>query len=308
MLGRLMELIQSDGDTIRRKFNEDADIQRLARTLGIKQHLVDFAELNLETTQTQPMAYSLERKTHGRWDDVSQRGELSKRRATGVQTGNADMSAAYPLTVSQMHTSPVIQQSDLPASSRGLPQSPSAFDARNQYRIFCSTEHSVSSIESIDIFGEWTTIPADFKGPDESVVPYQHTHQVRVPEYLIQPLLFEEERCPLAAIYTDSRDYGRRRLAEGVPAEVVLGSSKVDLNLFFRGRKNGDPHTPATWACENMRLLKDLDIFVVLAFIFTYARFMRVSFDKHGIGKSGLPVRSGLSRRQYGHMHCSQKR
>ena len=96
-------------------------------------------------------------------------------------------------------------------------------------------------------------------------------------------MLFEEERCPLAAVYTDFRDYGRRQLAEGTPAEVVLGSPKVELTLFFRDRKHGDPHTPATWACEYMRLLKDLDIFVVLAFIFTYARFMRVSFDEYGM-------------------------
>jgi hypothetical protein len=308
MLRRLLELIQSNGDTIRRKFNEDAHIQRLARSLGIQQRLVGLAELDPDTSQSQLMTHSMELNSTGRWDDVSQRGELSKRRAIGPQIGNADTSVANPLTLSDTHTPPAAQQFNLPASSRDLPQSPSGFDARNQYRIFYSTEHTVSSIESVDIFGEWTSTPAGLPGRNTPMVSHQHTLEIRVPEYLIQPLLFEEERCPLAAIYTDFRDYGRRQLAEGIPAEVVLGSPKVDLTLFFRARKNGDHHTPATWACEYMRLLKDLDIFVILASIFTYARFMRVSLDEHEIGKSGLPLLSGQSRRQYGHMHCSQKR
>jgi hypothetical protein len=54
------------------------------------------------------------------------------------------------------------------------------------------------------------------------------------------------------------------------------------------------------WIDKYMRLLEGLDILVILASIFTYARFTQVSFSKHGREKSGLLVLSGQLGRDYG--------
>ena len=164
-------------------------------------------------------------------------------------------------------------QFDLSALSDITEESSVQFDPRNRYRIFCSKEHQIPNIKSLTVFGS---------------PPFPLTEEVRnsqsqqglnlhIPEYLIMPSLFEEARCPLAAVYTDFRDWGRRRLTEGAPIEAVLGTSRVELTLYFRQRRPEDPHTPNTWACEYMRLLKDFDFYVSLACIFTHTHFMRVS-------------------------------
>ncbi|OQV06006.1 hypothetical protein CLAIMM_10649 [Cladophialophora immunda] len=165
-----------------------------------------------------------------------------------------------------------------PTFSEMLMPSPGVLDASDQHRIFCSRDHHVPIIESISIFGEIPLPPTEITTSHGSItLQQQQILNLRIPEYLILPLLFDEERYPMAAVYTDFRDYGRRQLAEGQSLETVLGSSKVDLALYLRERQPGDQHTPATWACEFMRLLKDFDTYVALACIFTYARFMRVS-------------------------------
>ncbi|KAI1608449.1 hypothetical protein EDD36DRAFT_469335 [Exophiala viscosa] len=127
--------------------------------------------------------------------------------------------------------------------------------------------------KSITIFGQspWEMAQRAF----ESSRQHQQENYLRIPEYFVVPSLFEEERCPLAAVYTDFRDLGRRQLAEGTPIDEVLGNPEVELSVYFHGRRPEDPHTPNTWACEYMRLLKDFDIYVALASIFTYSRFMR---------------------------------
>ena len=200
-----------------------------------------------------------------------------------------------------------IGQLDPSARSRTNTPSPIDFDPRDQYRIFCSKHHDVPAIKSIGIFGQPSVEVAQQVDHDTA----HHLHfNFHVPEYLIQPALFEEERCPLAAVYTDFRDYGRRRLAEGYSVEVVLGSPRVELTLFFGGRKPEDPHTPNTWACQYMRLLKDLDIYVSLACIFTYSRFMRVSFAVTQLrwNENELTSSSGLLRRLKQHMPYFQRR
>ena len=171
MVCRLLELIQSDGDIIRQKFNEDAHMQRLALSLGIKQPLMGSAESDLDAPQSQLTTHSRVLNSTESWDDVGQSGELTKRRAIGPQGGNVDTSEMNPLTIPYTHTPPRAQQFILPVSSKDFPQSPSGFDARNQYRIFCSTEHTISSMESIHIFGEWTSSPADLQGQDPGIAP-----------------------------------------------------------------------------------------------------------------------------------------
>jgi len=212
-----------------------------------------------------PVARKTRRERIGK--DVSQREELEKRHAIslGGDTGAAETD---PSSSGDGSSFPTL--SNIPLLS------PGQADPREQYRIFCPKDHTMPNIEAISIFGDIPFSPAEIVTTHGSVtLRHQHTVNLRIPEYLIQPMLFDEERCPMAAAYTDFRDYGRRQLAAGNPIETVLGSPKVDLALYFRERRPEDPHTPNTWACEYMRLLTDLDIFVALACVFTYARFMR---------------------------------
>ena len=207
-------------------------------------------------------------------DDVSQRSELQKR---GKRQSPADDRGAMeidPSTAGSSRTDSSNQSSHPTVSSPGMSE------VRDQYRIFCSRDHTTPSIESIRVYGELPFAPTEITTSYGSIkIHQQQVLDLRIPEYLIQPLLFDEERCPMAAVYTDFRDYGRRQIADGQPVETVLGSSKVDVGLYLRERRPGDPHTPATWACEFMRLLDDFDTYVALAFIFTHARFMRVSIE-----------------------------
>lgn len=262
LLQRLFELIRVGDGEVSRLLQDDADVARLAQRLGFT--VPEYA------AQTWPYA----RATSGGEveDDVSQRSELQKRGALHSQAD--DRMETEPGTVRSTRTDSS-GQSNIPTFSE-----PGMSDARNQYRIFCSRDHAIPSIESIRVFGELPFPPTEISTNYGSIkLHQQQILDLRIPEYLIQPLLFDEERCPMAAVYTDFRDYGRRQIADGQSIDTVLGSTKVDVGLYLRERKPGDPHTPATWACEFMRLLNDFDTYVALAFIFTHARFMRVSIE-----------------------------
>ncbi|KAJ9607670.1 hypothetical protein H2200_007748 [Cladophialophora chaetospira] len=271
LLQRLFDLIRAGDGEVHRLLIKDSHSRELAQRLGLE--VPEYVE-QLQT-QTWPYARTT---SHGEVeDDVSQREELEKRQSNRRPAEEGGAMELDPPTARTSRTGST-EHSIVPTFSEMLMPSPGTSDARDQYRIFCSSDHRVPSIESISVFGEIRLAPTKVTTSYGSItLQQQQTVNLRIPEYLIQPLLFDEERCPMAAVYTDFRDYGRRQLAEGQSLETVLGSSKVDLALYFRERRPGDPHTPATWACEFMRLLKDFDTYVALACIFTYARFMRVS-------------------------------
>ncbi len=281
MLQRLFDLIRDGDGEVHRLLQADMRSRELAQRLGLE------VPAYVESLQAQAWPYDRMTSRGEIEDDVSQRAELQKRHAIHHQPdeGGAMETDTTPVRTSRTGSS---DHSILPSFSDMLMPSPGASDARDQYRIFCSRDHAVPSIESISVFGEIPFPPTEIMtsyGP--ITLRQQQVLNLRIPEYLIQPMLFDEERCPMAAVYTDFRDYGRRQLAEGQSLETVLGSSKIDLALYLRERQPGDPHTPATWACEFMRLLKDFDTFVALACIFTYARFMRVSLVVTKVSQKG---------------------
>jgi hypothetical protein len=206
-------------------------------------------------------------------DDVTQGEELKKRHAIPPQHGDKQRPGTEPSKTFDGQSESLDGSSKGPTSFEDVLQGFPHFDPRDQYRIFCPKNHRISEFKSITVLGQ-SALEETGLG---SSWQHQQMHSYRIPEYFVLPSLFEEERCPLAAVYTDFRDLGRRQLAEGTSLEEVLGSPEVDLSVFFHGRRPEDPHTPNTWACEYMRLLKDFDIYVSLASIFTYSRFMRVS-------------------------------
>ncbi|KAK5189377.1 hypothetical protein LTR99_008693 [Exophiala xenobiotica] len=271
MLNRLLDLIHSSEDGVRNRLKEDVHIQNLSQRLGFEAPEAPVTQSFL----TEHGSWSSSQVWEGSQEgirDMIQTGELTRRHALLPQESDTTTSDRHPSTDAVSSKGSSTGQFDAQTHSSAGVQSPMDFDPRDQYRIFCSNYHPIPSVKSITVFG---SAPSDLTQQIGSHHAGQPKIDLHIPEYLVQPAIFEEERCPLAAVYTDFRDYGRRRLAEGTPAETVLGAPEVCLNLLFRGRRPNDLHTPSTWACQYMRLLKDFDIYVSLAFVFTFSRFMR---------------------------------
>ena len=253
----------------------DAHVQELVQRLGLEEQ--EYAAKPAQPTKSEPWPFARVTDRGGHiQEDVGQKDQLKKKRAMPKSPEGTFAIDTDSSVVSSSHHASSGEQSELPTLSDVAMPSPEPSDPREKYRIHCPAHHKIPSIEAISIFGDMALPPTQVAtsfGP--IILRQQQTLDLRVPEYLIQPLLFDEERCPMAAVYTDFRDYGRRQITAGEPIDTVLGSPEVDLAVFFRERTPEDPHTPSTWACEYMRLLKDYDIFVALAHVFTYARFMR---------------------------------
>jgi hypothetical protein len=82
----------------------------------------------------------------------------------------------------------------------------------------------------------------------------------------------------LSNLFFSFRDAAREMIANGVPANKVLGDSyKFDVELFFRDRTPEDPFTADTWACEIAKKVEDFDLFVLLGGCALSTAYMRVS-------------------------------
>lgn len=71
------------------------------------------------------------------------------------------------------------------------------------------------------------------------------------------------------------RDAARSMIARGQPAEEVLSMQGLDLELLFRDRRPGDPHTISTWACEFSKTWTFLPLHVRLSSVHYAGTFMR---------------------------------
>lgn len=261
----LLEHIQSGGEKSRQGLKDDVRFQSLAQTLGIANPEAPTEPLSPEKTPTSwPFPRAQKSSRADSRDDVTQGEELKKRHAIPPQHGDTQGPGAEQSKARDESSKGPTSFEDV---LKGFPH----FDPRDQYRIFCPKNHRIPEFKSITVLGQSPLEETDLGSGWQ-----RQMHSYRIPEYFVLPSLYEEDRCPLAAVYTDFRDLGRSQLAEGISLEEVLGSQEVELSVFFHGRRPEDPHTPNTWACEYMRLLKDFDIYVSLASIFTYSRFMRV--------------------------------
>lgn len=66
-------------------------------------------------------------------------------------------------------------------------------------------------------------------------------------------------------------------ISSGMPISAVLGDpNNVNVELFFRDRRPGDPFDVYAWAAEINRQIEDFDPFVLLATCILWSAFMRV--------------------------------
>ncbi|OAL25435.1 hypothetical protein AYO20_10469 [Fonsecaea nubica] len=257
LLQRLLRLIHSGDDDIRKRLKDDIPIRMLVQRLGMDTPEHAATSSSADTPGSWASAHAEKTSRHEFAEDVSQKEELIRRQGIFPEGVHDFATRAGPSTA---WADPRSEESD----------------PRDKFRIFCSRTHDTPSVEFVSIFGDSSFLSPEIRASQVlTLQQQQQTLNLDIPEYLIQPMLFEGERCPIAAVYTDFRDYGRRQLASGFPVEFVLGPPQVDLTLYFRNRRAEDPHTPVTWACEYMRLLKNFDTYVALAWIFTYTHFMR---------------------------------
>jgi len=96
------------------------------------------------------------------------------------------------------------------------------------------------------------------------------------PDYLSLPLNIDDD-SQLGRLFTKFREAGTHMLAQNMATIDVLGVPNVDVDLLFRERRERDPFSACTWACEIARLFRHIDVFTTLAATFLLARFMRVS-------------------------------
>ncbi|KIW82375.1 hypothetical protein Z517_05402 [Fonsecaea pedrosoi CBS 271.37] len=284
LLQRLLRLIHSGDDDIRKRLKDDVPIRMLVQRLGMDIPEHAGTSSSADTPGSWASAHAEKTSRHEFAEDISQKEELIRRQGIFPEGVHDSGTRAGPSTA---WADPVGSRDDqwyLPILAGVHVQRSGESDPRDKFRIFCSRTHDTPSVEFVSIFGDSSFLSPEIRASQVLTLQQQQTLNLDIPEYLIQPMLFEGERCPIAAVYTDFRDYGRRQLASGFPVEFVLGPPQVDLSLYFRNRRVEDPHTPATWACEYMRLLKNFDTYVALAWIFTYAHFMRVSFTAYTSG------------------------
>lgn len=307
LLNRLFDLIRDGDDHIRNRLKDDVHIQTLSQRLGFRIMEDPGDSLDqVEEIRSWPSSQSWEVSREASHGWIQSEVLIRRHRLSPLEHDTAATDTGLQ-NILGFDSGASSGQFDLAGLSRTTTPSPVDFDPRDQYRILGSKHHDIPAVKSVGIFGQPSgEVAQQLHHPTASHLPLN----LHVPQYLIQPALFEEERCPLAAVYTDFRDYGRRRLAEGHSAEVVLGSPQVDLSVFFGGCKLEDRHTPNTWACQYMSLLKDLDIYVSLACVFTYSRFMRVSNAITQLlgNENELINTSGLSHRPKKLMPCFLRR
>lgn len=99
---------------------------------------------------------------------------------------------------------------------------------------------------------------------------------LRVPEHAIPPL-FVEEGSAMARMYVAFRDAALEVMGSGTPAPLILGDpDRVVVDVLLRGRLPSDPDNVDTWACQLMRALPEIDLYVQLAWVGLLTKFMRV--------------------------------
>lgn len=104
----------------------------------------------------------------------------------------------------------------------------------------------------------------------------------KVPEYTIPPLLVEEY-SDISQLYIGFKDAALEMIGSGASAPEILGDpTAIYVDLFLlRDRGPNDPYTVCNWACELVKRLPELDLFVQLAWVASLSRFMRVRFRQH---------------------------
>lgn len=92
-----------------------------------------------------------------------------------------------------------------------------------------------------------------------------------------------EVHDPLSKSILTFRDMARLDIQQKGSTLDVIGSKIPNLELFFRPRRAGDPHTAWTWACELLKAYP-VPLTMQLMGVFIAGVQMRVSLPKVEIG------------------------
>ena len=107
-------------------------------------------------------------------------------------------------------------------------------------------------------------------------IPSQQMLNHKIPIHFIQPVVvFEDSR--LSRTYTGYVNFARGRIASGAPlADFVGPQGYVNVDLYFRDWREGDPHSASSWACQMWKPFHEFDHVVKLGGIALLTYFMRV--------------------------------
>jgi hypothetical protein len=81
---------------------------------------------------------------------------------------------------------------------------------------------------------------------------------------------------PISRSILDFRDNARRAISTGLAVESVLDACKPDFTLMFRDRKQSDPHTAWSWACDYGKAFDHFSFSLRLAHVYMAGIQMRV--------------------------------
>ena len=278
MLHRLLDIIRSGEDEeIRAYIKSNASLDSVAQRLGVGQLVQERTSVRPDESRFWQSPNPRNSSYDDSPEDINQKEQATMHHPFASEDEDVSGSEMGFSIISDIQEPSTAKRSSFATFSGKASQSGGTPDRRDRFRVSRTEIHKSPTVNHIIVFGN-----SPFAFADTIVNPLDadraQMFDLKIPLCLVQPLLMEEERCPMAAVYTDFRNLGRRQVAAGVPLDAILGPPEVELDLYFRERTPDDSHTPAGWACEYMRLLEDLDIFVSLAAIYTFARFMRVCF------------------------------
>ena len=114
---------------------------------------------------------------------------------------------------------------------------------------------------------------------DVSGMPFHSWPDLREPDYAVLPLS-KPDSSPLGMAYTIYRDTARTLISHGVPVADILQAAgrTTRVDLFFRLRKDDDPHSVDNWASELSATFKStFGVLTCLATSVLFARLLKVS-------------------------------
>ncbi|KIY02666.1 uncharacterized protein Z520_01131 [Fonsecaea multimorphosa CBS 102226] len=128
-------------------------------------------------------------------------------------------------------------------------------------------------------------------------------NKINMPVFSCDPYHIESDDMLSKTILT-FRDGARKALQGNANVADLIGSKKPDLELFLRDRREGDPHTAWTWACELAKAYP-LPLTVQLTGIFVAGIQMRYFIHPCKETYDDLPVMLRPTKQQYARPHAA---
>ncbi|OQU95054.1 hypothetical protein CLAIMM_01320 [Cladophialophora immunda] len=127
--------------------------------------------------------------------------------------------------------------------------------------------------------------------------------KINMPIFSCDPYHIEPEDM-LSKTILSFRDGARKALQGNANVQDLIGSKRPDLELFLRPRREGDPHTAWTWACELAKAYP-LPWTVQLTGVFVAGIQMRYFIHPCKETYDDLPVMLRPTKQQYAEPHAA---